>query len=91
MFISSAFRKTIPNKNVTVAITPNGLADGITKNENGEEYFVTPFEVDMTMSDFLDGLEQKEYVFVCIFFFVFATSHFLMYCGLKSKGNKRYL
>uniref|UniRef100_A0A2A4JHT5 Bifunctional peptidase and (3S)-lysyl hydroxylase JMJD7 n=1 Tax=Heliothis virescens TaxID=7102 RepID=A0A2A4JHT5_HELVI len=54
------FRETIPDKKVTVAITPNGLADGITKNEKGEEFFVTPCEVKMTMSQFLDGLKEKK-------------------------------
>ncbi|CAH0696283.1 unnamed protein product [Spodoptera exigua] len=53
------FRETIPNKNVVVAVTPNGLADGITKNEKGEEFFVTPYETTMTMSQFLNGLEEK--------------------------------
>ncbi|KAF9794737.1 hypothetical protein SFRURICE_017427 [Spodoptera frugiperda] len=53
------FREKIPDKNVVVAVTPNGLADGITKNEKGEEYFVTPHETTMTMSQFLDGLDEK--------------------------------
>ncbi|XP_063369865.1 bifunctional peptidase and (3S)-lysyl hydroxylase Jmjd7 [Cydia amplana] len=53
------FRKTIPDKTVTVAVTPNGLADGITTNDEGKEYFVMPFEVVMTMTEFLDRLEQK--------------------------------
>ncbi|XP_061724311.1 bifunctional peptidase and (3S)-lysyl hydroxylase Jmjd7 [Cydia pomonella] len=53
------FRKTMPDKKVTVAVTPNGLADGITTNDEGNEYFVMPFEVDMTMTEFLDCLEQK--------------------------------
>ncbi|XP_063387895.1 uncharacterized protein LOC134673797 [Cydia fagiglandana] len=48
-----------PNKKVTVAITPNGLADGITTNDAGKEYFVMPFEAEMTMTEFLDCLEQK--------------------------------
>ncbi|KAJ8710765.1 hypothetical protein PYW08_009280 [Mythimna loreyi] len=54
------FRKTIPDKKVTVAVTPNGLADGITRNKDGKDCFVMPFEVDMTMKEFLDGLEQKK-------------------------------
>ncbi|XP_063542452.1 uncharacterized protein LOC134751046 [Cydia strobilella] len=48
-----------PNKKVTVAVTPNGLADGITTNDEGKEYFVMPFEAEMTMTEFLDCLEQK--------------------------------
>lgn len=42
-------------------MTPNGLADGITKDHNGVEYFVTPYEVDMPMGEFLDMLENKRY------------------------------
>ncbi|KAH9637386.1 hypothetical protein HF086_011999 [Spodoptera exigua] len=53
------FRETIPDKKVVVAVTPNGLADGITKNEKGEDFFVTPYETTMTMSRFLNGLEEK--------------------------------
>ncbi|XP_072948049.1 uncharacterized protein JMJD7 [Epargyreus clarus] len=54
------FRERFADKNVTVALTPNGLADGITKNKDGLEYFVMPYEVEMTMAEFLDILEAKE-------------------------------
>lgn len=48
------------DKEVVVAITPNGYADGIAKNEvDGKEYFVMPEEISMTMSDFLDALDSK--------------------------------
>ncbi|KAL4716497.1 hypothetical protein ACJJTC_015925 [Scirpophaga incertulas] len=53
------FRKKIPNKNVTVALTPNGYADGIAMDKNGRELFVMPYETDMKMNEFLDILEQK--------------------------------
>nr|XP_053618256.1 uncharacterized protein LOC128679824 [Plodia interpunctella] len=53
------FREKLANKNVTVAITPNGLADGITSDDTGVEYFVTPYEVDMPMPEFLDSLDAK--------------------------------
>ncbi|XP_069355940.1 uncharacterized protein JMJD7 [Maniola hyperantus] len=53
------FRKTLADKKVTVALTPNGLADGITHDAKGTEYFVMPQEVEMTMSEFLDTLETK--------------------------------
>ncbi|XP_075985423.1 jumonji domain containing 7 [Anticarsia gemmatalis] len=56
--------QTIPNKQVTVAITPNGLADGITTNDKNEEYFVMPYDMNMTMSEFLDCLEQKRENFI---------------------------
>lgn len=44
---------------MTVAVTPNGLADGLTENENGVEYFVMPYETKMTMTEFLDCLDSK--------------------------------
>ena len=55
------YRKLIPEKDVYVAITPNGYADGIAKNNrDGKEYFVMPEEATMTMSDFLDALDDKK-------------------------------
>lgn len=44
---------------MTVAVTPNGLADGITEGEDGEDYFVTPYEMEMTMLEFLEHLDYK--------------------------------
>ncbi|XP_038218359.1 uncharacterized protein LOC119836957 [Zerene cesonia] len=55
----TALMKTIPDKLVTVAVTPNGYADGITKDKSGEEHFVMPLEVETTMSEFLTMLEAK--------------------------------
>jgi len=52
-----------PDKNITVAVTPNGLADGITKNEsNGRDYFVMPEEKLMTFNDFIDKLDNPRSV-----------------------------
>ncbi|KAG7300906.1 hypothetical protein JYU34_015249 [Plutella xylostella] len=53
------FNKTIPDKQVTVAVTPNGLADGITRDEDHVEYFVMPYETEMSMSEFLTCLDCK--------------------------------
>ena len=53
------FRKHFSNKKVTVALTPNGLADGITQDDNGTEYFVMPEEVEMTMGNFLDIMNSQ--------------------------------
>lgn len=50
----------MPNKEVKVAVTPNGYADGIAEWK-GREYFVIPEEQSMTMSQFLDNLEAKRY------------------------------
>lgn len=52
---------------MTVAVTPNGLADGITYANSDilfgkEECFVMPDEVTMKMKDFLHNLEHPRYV-----------------------------
>lgn len=53
-------RKLMPEKEVVVATTPNGYADGIAlNNKDGKEYFVMPEDISMTMSDFLDSLDNK--------------------------------
>lgn len=44
-------------KDVTVAITPNGYADGLAEKD-GKEYFVMPLERQMAMNDFLDTLDN---------------------------------
>lgn len=44
-------------KDVTIAITPNGLADGLAMKD-GEEYFVMPLEQEMRMNQFLDTLDN---------------------------------
>ncbi|CAH2097679.1 unnamed protein product [Euphydryas editha] len=56
---SNFFRENFGDKEVTVALTPNGLADGITENKDGVQYFVMPSEVKMTMSEFLDTLDAQ--------------------------------
>lgn len=52
-------RKYLAEKEVTVALTPNGYADGIALNEmDGKEYFVMPEEATMKMRDFLHALDD---------------------------------
>lgn len=47
---------------MTVAVTPNGLADGLAINkDDGKEYFVMPEEATMRMGDFLKALDDKKY------------------------------
>lgn len=46
------------DKDVTIAITPNGYADGLAVKD-GKEYFVMPLEQQMRMTDFLDTLEDS--------------------------------
>jgi peptidyl-lysine (3S)-dioxygenase / protease len=49
------------DKDVTVALTPNGYADGLAVNEaDGKEYFVMPEEATMNMRDFLNALDDQE-------------------------------
>ncbi|XP_063983082.1 bifunctional peptidase and (3S)-lysyl hydroxylase JMJD7 isoform X1 [Diachasmimorpha longicaudata] len=51
------FRRKIPEKRISVAVTPNGYADAVATNEeDNREYFVMPEEREMTMSEFLDTL-----------------------------------
>lgn len=46
-------------KTVTVAVTPNGYADGVAVNKTDNlEYFVMPEEQTMTMNEFLDKLDD---------------------------------
>lgn len=55
-------RDHLGDKEVVVAVTPNGYADGITKNEeDGKEYFVMPDEQIMTMKSFQDMLDDKRW------------------------------
>lgn len=54
-------RKLLGEKLVTVAVTPNGYADGIALNkDDNQEYFVTPEEQTMTMNEFLDKLDDDD-------------------------------
>lgn len=64
------FRTIIPDKSVTVAVTPNGLADGVAilpehlvVHEN--EIFAMPEEQLMIMSQFLDNLSNPKKNFIC--------------------------
>lgn len=51
----------IPEKEVTVAVTPNGYADGF-NFVNNEQCFIMPEEVNIKFKDFLFFLEEKKYV-----------------------------
>lgn len=54
------------DKNVPVAVTPNGYADGIAvKMPENKEYFVMPEEQTMTMNQFLDNLDRKDDSNIC--------------------------
>lgn len=48
------------NKLVTVAVTPNGYADGVAADNAGIEHFVMPHEKSMEMSEFLDTLDEHK-------------------------------
>ncbi|CAO1383860.1 unnamed protein product [Diamesa serratosioi] len=55
---SNFLRKTLGDKIVNVAITPNGYADGLA-SDGKSEYFVMPEECQMSMKTFLDVLDDK--------------------------------
>ncbi|CAG5089064.1 Similar to Jmjd7: Bifunctional peptidase and (3S)-lysyl hydroxylase Jmjd7 (Mus musculus), partial [Cotesia congregata] len=54
---ASYFREKLPDKLVTVAVTPNGYADAIV-SDNGKKLFTLPEEREMKMSSFLDKLDN---------------------------------
>ncbi|EDW72609.1 uncharacterized protein Dwil_GK17091 [Drosophila willistoni] len=49
--------QTLNDKNVDVAVTPNGYADGLATQE-GKEYFVLPLETQMKLSELLNKLDD---------------------------------
>lgn len=54
-------RQVFGEENVSVAVTPNGYADAIArKDDTREEFFVMPEERLLTMSEFLDTLENTK-------------------------------
>lgn len=57
----SYFREVFGDEEVSVAVTPNGYADAITKlHDTMEEFFVMPEERFLAMSEFLDALENPK-------------------------------
>jgi len=54
-------RKVLGDEKIVVAVTPNGYADAIAKKDDTEEeFFVMPEERLLTMSKFLDTLENTK-------------------------------
>jgi len=53
------FRKVLGDEKIVVAVTPNGYADAIIKKDE-KEFFVMPEERLLTMSEFLDTLENTK-------------------------------
>ncbi|CAH0556760.1 unnamed protein product [Brassicogethes aeneus] len=56
---SDYFRTKLSDKSVTVALTPNGYADGLNKSETGV-FFVLPEEKEVKFDEFLTILDQKQ-------------------------------
>ena len=53
------FRKVLDDEKISVAVTPNGYADAVIKGDDGiKEFFVMPEERLLTISAFLDTLEN---------------------------------
>lgn len=53
-------RRILADKQVTVAVTPNGYADGVACRTDGKQFFVMPEEQQMSMVQFLDALDRKD-------------------------------
>lgn len=47
---------------ISVAVTPDGFADAVTKDENGKSWFVEPCVEEMSIGEFLGKLEDRELV-----------------------------
>lgn len=52
----------MPEKEVIVAVTPNGYADGLAADDKGKVHFVMPEEKNITVSEFLDRLDKKRLI-----------------------------
>lgn len=55
------YREHFGDKTVTVAVTPNGYADGIACS-NEQLAFFLPEELDMSFNHFLSTLQEKRYL-----------------------------
>lgn len=55
-------RNVMPEKEVIVAVTPNGYADGLAADDKGKVHFVMPEEKNITVSEFLDRLDKKRLI-----------------------------
>lgn len=50
----------MPEKAITVAVTPNGYADGLaSQHSSGKEFFVMPEDQTMSMTDFINRLDDS--------------------------------
>lgn len=57
---------TMAEKPITVAVTPNGYADGLSlQHPSGKEFFVMPEEQTMSMENFIDRLDDTNDSNVC--------------------------
>ncbi|KAL3280990.1 hypothetical protein HHI36_004215 [Cryptolaemus montrouzieri] len=62
------FTDVLSNKEVTVALTPNGYADAIGRSQDPDditEYFALPEEKIMKMNEFLDNLKNPMENYIC--------------------------
>ncbi|EFA03195.2 bifunctional peptidase and (3S)-lysyl hydroxylase JMJD7 [Tribolium castaneum] len=65
---SRFFLEAIPNKEVTVAVTPNGYADGLatkTTEKGKVHYFVMPEEIKMPMREFIKKMDDVSKQYIC--------------------------
>ena len=54
----SYFRQKCGCRSVTVTLTPDGYADAIKKGKDGDDLFVMPHEMKMTVGELLDELQS---------------------------------
>lgn len=72
------------NRPISVAVTPDGFADAVTRDENGKSWFVEPCVEKMTMGAFLGKLRDREcsfYACCLVSGKMVATLQLLIKCG----------
>lgn len=65
------------DRTISVAVTPDGFADAVTKDEDGKSWFVEPCVEQMTMEEFMCKLEDRESFLFCLDYptFVFSVEN----------------
>lgn len=98
LFLFISCSEKIGDKIVTVAVTPNGYADGLTSHSDVKckdfedlEYFVMPEEREMRMQEFLESLNNKNryitspFTIICINLFFNIYYAVTRLCTYRSK------
>ncbi|KAH7914350.1 cupin-like domain-containing protein [Hygrophoropsis aurantiaca] len=56
--------KKMGEHSISVAFTPNGLADAVTRDSDGKLYFTEPYTSQMTMQEFFDQLMKNPILYL---------------------------